>query len=167
MQTATRYLCLSGTHLGPAAERSCIFCINAVAVADRHLIEITWRLMVCGPWYSTATSWSTWTQGSEKRTSNALCQELRSSVVKKRDVPLPYFLSTQMTVQGDLYYARECSDNGIYCSLPTQSTKWSSCFELLNGMESCFVKPFPRQGVCQVFFVSWLLTGSTSFLLQG
>lgn len=37
MQTDTRYLYLSGTHLGPAAECSCIFCINAVAAADRHL----------------------------------------------------------------------------------------------------------------------------------
>lgn len=39
MQTDTRYLYLSGTHLGPAAECSCIFCINAEAAADRHLLR--------------------------------------------------------------------------------------------------------------------------------
>ena len=157
MQTATRYPCLSATHPGPAAECSCI---KAVAAADRHLSEITGRHRVCGPRYSTATRWPTWTQGSEKLTSNALCQELRSSVLKKRDMPLPCFLPTRVTVQGGLYYARECSDSGICCSLPTQRAKRSSCFEPPNGTESCFVKPLLRQGVCQVFFVSSLLMGS-------
>lgn len=163
----TRYLCLSGTHLGPVAERSCIFCINAVAVADRHLTETMWRqglqslvqhshMFIC----LNSGQWGTHVKCSGPGV-DTVC------FGKKRDIPLPYFLSTRVMMQGGLCHTRECKDNGTYFSLPTQSTKWSCCFELLSGLESCFVKSFLRQGVLQVCFVSWLSVGSAGFLLQG
>lgn len=88
MQTAIRYLCVSGTHPGPAAERSRIFCINAIAAADRYLTGIMWRLRVCGPWYRTATCWSTWTLGSEKHTSSMLGVEIICFEIKGYTTPL-------------------------------------------------------------------------------
>lgn len=87
---------------------------------------------------------------------------------KKRDLPFPYFLSARVMVQGGLYQTKECKDNGTCFSLPTHNTKWSCCLELLSSLESCFVKPFLRQRVLQVCFVSWLSVGSAFFFfLQG
>lgn len=91
MQMGTRHLCLSGTHLGPAAERSRIFCINAVAVADRHLMEIMWRLGVCGLWYSTAACWSAWSQGSEKRSQMLCARSWDHLFWKKKGYTTPLF----------------------------------------------------------------------------
>lgn len=150
-QMTTRYLCLSRTHLGPVAEWSCIFCINAVAVADGHLTEVMWRqgLQVL---YSTVTHLSAWTQGSEECVK---CSGPGGDMVcfeKKRDAPLPYFLSTRVMVQGGLYQTREYKDKET--CLPAHSTKWSCCFELLSSWESFFVKSFLTQGVLQVSFVS-------------
>lgn len=111
---------------------------------------------------------SVWTQGSEEHMWNALGQELTLCALgRKRDMPLPYFLSTRVMVQGGLSQTRECKNNGTYFSLPTQSTKCSCCLELLSSLESCFVKYFLRQGIIQVCFVSWLAVGSAGFLFQG
>lgn len=89
MQMATRYLCLSGTLLGQAAESSCIFCINVSAVTDKHLTEIKDSLRGCSPWYSTGHTLIY--LNSEKCISNVLCQELRSSVLKKKGYTTPLF----------------------------------------------------------------------------
>lgn len=83
---------VSGTHLGPVAECSCIFCIDAVAVADRHLTEVAWRQGLQAL-YSTATGLSAWTQGSEEHCVK--CSGPGVDTVcfgkKKRDIPLLIF----------------------------------------------------------------------------
>lgn len=73
MQVTTRYLCLSGTLLGWAAESSCIFCTNVAAVADKHLAEIKGGFGICSPWYGTGhtTRSSAWTQTNAHQMSCA------------------------------------------------------------------------------------------------
>lgn len=132
MQMTTRYLSLSRPLLGPVAELSCISCINAVAVADRHFTEIMWR------------------QGLQSLVQHShmfMCFNSGQwgTCVKCSGPGIDM-------VQGGLYQTRNCKDSGTWFSLPNHSTKWSCCFELLSSLESPFVKPFLRQGVLQVCF---------------
>lgn len=154
MQVTTRYLCLSGTLLGWAAESSCVFCTNVAAVADKHLAEIKGGFGICSPWYGTGhtTRWSAWTQTNARQMSRARSWD-HLLWKKRRDILLPCFLSTDGVVQGALCYARECAGSAIPCSPPTPSTQCSSCFQVQDGKRGV--------NICQTFsntgFMSSLL----------